>query len=484
MNEHEQGTRLAERIRDMVAGSQGRAVAFAAIYCVVILAVAMASSSRLYDWARLRILRQSPVASVADLHAFGDTVGQEDGAGDAEGGQLDAESAAPDGGAQEGAASAAVPAINVLLLGTDARPDESDVPRTDTMILASFDPHTQRLGLLSLPRDLWLPIPGLGFSSKINTAYQLGVTEEYPGGGPQLAKDTVSSFIGHPVQYYVRVNFDGFVELIDLIGGVEVVVPTTIHDEQYPTEDYGFQTFHLDAGIQHLDGETALKYVRTRNIDDDYSRARRQQQVIRAVADKVVRADMLPALLSKLPRLLYTMRSSIETDIPMALMLDFANYARGSSLRDIRQLVLDNSYGQETYAENGAWILLPDRALVRVALADFFAASNEPGSAVAQSGSDWVRIEVLNGTGEPGVAARTRDLLEAQGWQVVSIGDADRSDYGRTLIINYGVPQELVDKVGTDLEIEPNLSRLDGLDSSAPVDVRIVVGRDFLEAEK
>ena len=352
------------------------------------------------------------------------------------------------------------------------------------MILASFDPQTLRMGLLSLPRDLWLPIPGLGFSSKINTAYQLGVTEGYPGGGPQLAKDTVSSFTGHPVQYYARVNFDGFVELIDLIGGVDVVVPNTIHDEEYPTEDYGIETFHLDAGIQHLDGETALKYVRTRNIDDDYSRARRQQQVIRAVADKVVRADMVPALLSKLPRLLYTMRSSIETDIPMALMLDFANYARGASLHDIRQLVLDSSYGQETYAENGAWILLPDRAQVRVALADFFAASSEPGSAVAQSGSDWVRIEVLNGTGEPGVAARTRDLLEAQGWQVVSIGDADRGDYGRTLIINYGVPQELVDKVGTDLDIEPNLSRLKGLDSSAPIDVRIVVGRDFLEAEE
>jgi hypothetical protein len=91
-----------------------------------------------------------------------------------------------------------------------------------------------------------------------------------------------------------------------------------------------------------------------------------------------------------------------------------------------------------------------------------------------------VRIEVLNGTGEPGVAAATRDLLQSQGWQVVSIGDADRNDYGRTIIINYGVPDELVQRVGTDLELDPNLSRLHGLNISAPVDVRIVVGRDFL----
>ncbi len=393
------------------------------------------------------------------------------------------------GGAQpDGVADAqpvvAVPAINVLLLGTDARSDDTDVPRTDTMILLTLDPQHQTAGMLSLPRDLWLPIPGLGYSSKINTAFQLGESVGYPGGGRQLAKDTVSSFIGQPVQYYVRVNFQGFVELVDLIGGVEVVVPQTIHDEEYPTDDYGFQTFHLEAGTQHLDGETALMYVRTRNLDDDYSRARRQQQVLRGVADKVLRADMLATLIPKLPRLLYTMRSSIETDIPMAMQLEFANYVRDASLREVRQLVLDSRYGEETYAENGAWILLPDRSLVRSALTEFFAPPADGDRMAGQSGTDWVRIEVLNGTGEPGVAARTRDLLQSQGWKVVSIGDADRSDYGRTLIINYGVPEDLVNQVGVDLDLRPNLSSLEGLDVTAPVDVRIVVGRDFLTASE
>ncbi|HXF62465.1 MAG TPA: LCP family protein, partial [Caldilineaceae bacterium] len=227
------------------------------------------------------------------------------------------------------------------------------------------------------------------------------------------------------------------------------------------------------------DGETALRYVRTRNVDDDYARASRQQQVIRAVLDKVLRADMLPTLLPKLPRLLYTMRSSIETDIPMALQLEFANYMRGSSLREIRQLVLDSRFGVETYTEEGAWILMPDRTAVRSALAGFFSPT-AGGDSVAMADSAWVRIEILNGTGEPGVAAATRDLLQRQGWQVVSIGDADRSDYGRTIIINYGVPDELVKQVGSDLALEPNLSSLHGLNVSAPVDVRIVVGRDFL----
>ena len=182
--------------------------------------------------------------------------------------------------------------------------------------------------------------------------------------------------------------------------------------------------------------------------------------------------------------MLYTMRSSIETDIPMALQLEFANYVRESSLREVRQLVLDSRYGEETYSEEGAWILRPNRALIRTALAQFFeppSTSADERNAVAIADPAWVRIEILNGTGEPGAAAQTRDLLQSQGWKVVSIGDADRSDYGRTIIINYGVPDEFVEKVGVDLDLKPDLSSLHGLNLSSPVDVRIVVGRDILE---
>lgn len=435
------------------------------------------ASNYLYDWARLRILKASPIPAVESIaisiNPGGDTTPQQPVVAP------DSEASAAE---SMGSREVNVNAINVLLLGTDARPDDVGPPLTDTLILLSLDPRTGTAGMLSLPRDLWVPIPGQDLTTKINIAYRMGETNGYPGGGPQLAKDTVSSFIGQPVQYYVRVSFDGFVEIIDLIGGVDVVVPTTIHDEQYPTENYGVETFHLDAGIQHLDGETALKFVRTRNVDSDYGRARRQQQVIRAVADKVMRADMIPTLLTKAPRLLYTMRSSIATDMPMALQLELANYLSDASLNEIRQLVLDGDFGEETYSDEGAWILLPDRARVRAALNTFFSPvpQNADADAIALSDPSWVRIEILNGTGEPGIAARTRDLLQSQGWQVVSIGDADRSDYGHTLIVNYGIPDALVDKLSADLALQPNLTSLEGLDVSAPVDMRIVVGRDIL----
>ncbi len=450
-------------------------IALAVIYTLGVIGIAVVAGSWLYDWSRMRILGNSELATL-DLLPSSFRIQPAEPAIDGTEGEESAGTA--DELAQAEEAPAAMPPINILLMGTDARPGEADIPRTDTMILLTFDPQHGTAGLLSLPRDLWVPIPGYGYETKINTAYQIGETQGYPGGGAQLAKNTVSSFIGQPVQYYALVNFQGFVELIDLIGGVDVVVPKTIYDDAYPTDDYETMVFYLEAGQQHLDGETALKYVRTRNVDDDYGRAERQQQVIRAVADKVLRAGMLPSLLTKLPRLAYTMRSSIDTDIPMALQLEIANSLSGSSL-PMRHLVLDNRFGTETYAYNGAWILLPDRAKVRTALNEFFAPPSE-GSAVALLNTEWVRIEVLNGTGEPGVAARTREMLQSQGWQVVSIGDADRNDYGRTLIINYGVPDEVVSRVGKDLELEPHMSSLHGLDVSVPIDMRIVVGRDFL----
>src|SRR5688572_19103945 len=252
------------------------------LYTLVVLGGALVASTWLYDWSRLRILGTSSLADLANLDLLTARTEEQPA--------MDASEAVVDSSGEELAPAEPqvnIPAINVLLLGSDARPGESDISNTDTMILLSFDPQNRTVGLLSLPRDLWVPIPGFGYETRINTAFPLGETYGYEGGGAQLAKDTVSSFIGQPVQYYARVNFQGFVELVDMIGGVDIVVPFTIHDDEYPTDDYGVETFYLEAGQQHLDGATALKYVRTRNVDDDYGRASRQQQVIRAVADKV-----------------------------------------------------------------------------------------------------------------------------------------------------------------------------------------------------
>ena len=322
-------------------------------------------------------------------------------------------------------------------------------------------------------------------ATKINTVYGLGIQYNYQGGGPQLLMDTVSSFVGQAVPYYVRINFNGFTELVDLIGGIDVNVPKTIHDTEYPTADYGIETFHLDAGYQHLDGATALKYARTRNVDSDYGRSGRQQEVIRAVFDKVRSAQMLPSLLGNAPRLLSTLRNSIETNIPVDKLIEWALNVNDNPPREIRQLVLDGRYGEETYSPEGMWILVPDRAKVRAAVNTFFTppAVSSGGSVAAATLSanpNEVHIEVLNGSGVAGMAAAARDLLSAQGWQVVSIGDADRGDYAQSILINYGVSDAVIQQVSNALGKQPALGSVSGLNEDTYVDLRIIIGQDVL----
>lgn len=459
-----------------------------AVYLGLLIAAVFIVSGRLYDWSLNRTLSNSPLAQLEMSTLVSSALDSAENAatslvnttdfvrntysGLGFGGELAAKEIRP---------------INILLLGTDARASDGDIARTDSIILLSINPETHAIGMISMPRDLWVPIPGYDYTTKINVAYKIGEEENYPGGGSQLAMDTISSFIGRPIDYYVRINFDGFVEFIDQIGGIDIVVPKTIHDEKYPTEDYGVETFHLDAGQQHLDGELSLKYARTRNTDDDYARARRQQLVIQSSIDKIMGAGMLTTLLPKIPSLLQTMRNSIDTNIRTSMIYDLAKDTRDGSLEIVRQLVLDSAYGEETYSEEGAWILLPNRERTRVALEEFFRVVQAPPTdGIVQSHNDdanWVRVEVLNGTGQPRVAALTRQLLQSQGFHVVSIDDADRDDYDNTLIVNYGAESELVDQISGTLGLADlanlDLNRVQSR-GALPIDIRIVVGRDIL----
>lgn len=487
INQIDRSTKPTTRRRSLTALVAG-------FYVLTILAAAAFGGSLLYDWAYASAygdgIQQAQLVQVEEQIGAAVQSGNGDGqfAVPAESGQLDA------------AALADMPQarINLLLLGVDSRPDEKDAPRTDTMMLITLDPNTGTAGMLSLPRDLWVPIPGYDLTWKINSAYTIGENRRYPGGGAQLAKDTVSAFIGQPIEYSLRVDFDGFVKMVDLIGGIDLQVAKTIHDELYPTPDYGYMTFHIDAGQQHLDGATALMYARTRNTDDDYNRAGRQQQVIQAVLDKVLRASMIPTLIARAPQLVTTLRGSIETDMPLSTLVSIAQFVGQGGLTEVRQLVLDNRFGSETYADDGAWILLPNRERIRVALRDFFAAPTDMAvvnAAITTTSADsggvntdgatldvhQVRVEILNGAGYPGAAALTQEILEARGWNVVSIGDADRLDYRRTLLINYRTPATLIEKVSADLAIQPTVSRLTGLADDQEIDLRIIIGQDYIK---
>ncbi|HNS63540.1 MAG TPA: LCP family protein, partial [Anaerolineaceae bacterium] len=185
--------------------------------------------------------------------------------------------------------------VTILLMGLDYRDWEAgEVPHTDSMILLTIDPMTSSAGMLSIPRDMWVNIPGYDYY-KINQAYYFGELDQLPGGGPALAVKTVESFIGVPITYYAQIDFGAFVRVIDEIGGVKIDVPEKITID--PIGDSPKVT--LEPGRYTLNGELALAYARSRKgSGDDFARAERQQQVILAVRDRILQFDQMPSLVT------------------------------------------------------------------------------------------------------------------------------------------------------------------------------------------
>lgn len=218
--------------------------------------------------------------------------------------------------------------ISVLVLGIDERESQSGPWRTDTLIAVMIDPVKLTAAGLSIPRDLWVSIPGLGTEGKINTAHFLGDAEGYPGGGPALAQAAVQALFDVPQQYYVRVNFTAFEKLIDLIGGIDVDVPYPIDDPLYPDSGYGYEPLTIPAGRIHMDGRLALKYARTRHeAMGDFDRMQRQQQVIMAVREKVLQGDRLAQLLAQAGPIVQTLGESIKTNLTLEQLIQLAQLA-------------------------------------------------------------------------------------------------------------------------------------------------------------
>ncbi len=244
--------------------------------------------------------------------------------------------------------------INILVLGIDQREGVTDPARTDTMLLFTLDRQAKTAGMLSINRDLWVKIPGGEREGKINTAHFLGEVEHFPGGGPALAMQTVQATFDVPVQYYIRLNFSAFEQLIDLIGGIDLNVEETIDDPDYPDASFGYDPFHIDAGWQHLDGRTALKYARTRaTAGSDLDRVKRQQQVILAVRDKLLKEKRLPQLLTQIGSLLTMYSGSIQTNLTPGQLQELIEFAAGIDRDKIYAVTFDAASIEEYFTPDG-----------------------------------------------------------------------------------------------------------------------------------
>ncbi len=237
--------------------------------------------------------------------------------------------------------------FSALILGIDRRGDDPS-GRTDTMIWLRVDPVTETAVAVSVPRDICV-------ANCVSEPVRINAVKDL--NGTEGLKKEVARLLGQSVDYYLAVEFPGFVELVDSFGGIDIYVEKAIRDRNFPAaDDSQYEHFFLDQGLHHLDGATALKYVRTRYQDGDFGRVQRQQQFLRAVREQFI----TPTLLIQGPRLAAQLAATFETDFPLLSLPSLTKLVLAVGPDEITSGVIDYEFGmvEPTTGENGAQVLL------------------------------------------------------------------------------------------------------------------------------
>ena len=238
----------------------------------------------------------------------------------------------------------------VMIMGVDERAD--DVGRSDTLMIATLDPDKNQAAILSVPRDTRVKISGYGFD-KINAAYAYG--------GRKLTQKTVEDLLNTHIDHYIKINVHGFTKIIDALGGIDIDVEKRMHYED-PWDDDGGLYIDLQPGMQHMDGKTAITYVRYRDEEGDIGRIKRQQKFMKAVMDKLVSPSVIP----KLPAIVSAVSDSVETDMSMSEILSFLSTLQQAKNNGLKS---DMVPGKPVYIE-GISYWIPDIAKTRQILAN------------------------------------------------------------------------------------------------------------------
>jgi polyisoprenyl-teichoic acid--peptidoglycan teichoic acid transferase len=263
---------------------------------------------------------------------------------------------------------------NILVLGSDNRPD-MEAWRTDSIMVVVIDPKVGQVGIVSIPRDLYVDVPDYDKGKeRLNAVAYIGETLDYPGGGPALVRRVVEEQLGIPTQHYVIIHQDGLIKLVDALGGVTVNLDCPLYeatpDAKSPT---GIRIFTLPAGQVQLDGATAKKFATYRYVETDFGRTRRQQQLIWAIRNRVLQANLLP----KIPELWRALSDTFTTDLDLPSVLKLARLASRLQARDVHGMQLGtDTIEQYTTPEGWMVLVLKDKALLQEKLAGIFSSQS------------------------------------------------------------------------------------------------------------
>jgi len=284
------------------------------------------------------------------------------------------------------------------------------------MIIVAIDNERQTASMVSLPRDLYVQIPGW-ITNRLNTALSHGSSVGYPGGAVNQLKDTILYNFGVPIHFYAQVDFEGFKQAVDIVDGVDVPVSCQLKDwrlrspELDPNNEDNWELFTLEPGIHHMDGDMALWYVRSRRTTSDFDRGRRQQQMLRLMLNQGVDVGLLPSL----PEMWSTYKDSVNTDIDIGRMLQLAAVAPGVRENGVQHLYLVGDQLQPyEVPESGARVQLP----VWENMEDTFRRLFLP-PALNKATRPPITVEVVNQSGSPDLALLAADNLEWYGFEPV-----------------------------------------------------------------
>jgi LCP family protein required for cell wall assembly len=377
--------------------------------------------------------------------------------------------------------------LNVLLIGVDQRQGETSF-NTDTLIVASVDPVKGSVSMFSIPRDtVDVPVPasaqalyGSTYNNKINSYYSSAKanSDTFPNGPAAALREMLSEFYGIRINYSVMVNFSGFKQIVDTLGGIRITTKNPIVDETYPAGVGHLRRIRMPVGVRTMDGQEALIFARSRHGSSDFGRAERQQQVIAAVR---AQTDV-EAIAANLPALASTLQDAIKSDFPqgdLPRLLELLGRVDASNLKSI---VFAPPVYQTVGADERGYIIVPDVEKIRRAILAAFAAEPTPDEVEEQSvESEAARIWVLNGTGRPGEAGAFAARLIQAGLEATAPTGITPPEIGllQTRLTVYN---------GAALRVPVTLALIERLmgiraveidDPSVTVDIQIITGADL-----
>jgi LCP family protein required for cell wall assembly len=383
--------------------------------------------------------------------------------------------------------------LNILLIGSD---EQRGGHNTDTLITVSIDPVTKQVAMFSLPRDtVDVPVPpgpaqrvwGRSYRSKINAWFvdNRRRSDLWPGNDRQRGYNALKGILGElydmKIRYFVEVNVAGFKKVVNSVGGVTINVQVPVVDDQYPGSSGRTQRLYIPSGLQHMDGDQALRYARSRHTSTDFDRGARQQRVLLSLREQADPQTLIP----RLPELVAALKSAVRTDIPIDQLDELLGLASQVDTANIRSYVFAPPlYSRDTCADTRGCVVIPNITRIKRAVKNAFTADPRDEALRQTLAAEGAHVWVLNGTATANRGARVAGYLEYHGLDASAPrGKPKGSVPAKTVITVYNGAESDLAATITYLEALFKVKIKTANDPAVVADVVITVGRTTPQLE-